>query len=518
MSFCLDLEHWDKASEIGLIVDFTGTGKTYSCINELPQMLDVVPSNVLILFPRVSIKEQCLRNYSDKCEEYPGEDESKVKLATCHLFGNKYKNGEKIPQPQIVIVDEWHTLFAENNFAEQLIYFEKLFQEWVRNPLVAVIAITATPLLPLKFVNECPFEGLDYIYKNIINMPCRIIHQGTEAVHQVSTVQIEQFKSLETILQACPADSRRKQIIFTSCNLEKLVQMANQDENAGWLCSKSTSRKMGGVSFAELMDKQLYDSVIAGKLPSDINRLYVTSGYREGININDELVQEIIIDGSTDIDIIQSLGRVRHSIKRLIIVIDSRKYLILENKVTKALKLLRSNDSGTIENYYKKQEVDNLPLLVYLANGQYQLNYLAFCYWIYCDYSLKCAKQKENVSLTWFDKQLPSRNEYFENILSPFTDKIQFNKIVPKYENIVQENKKKIEQFDWSSWCDKELYAATAKEFAENLNLKNKDYSTMAISGIYNKYPQLFESKKRRRIDGRREYVYKICPKFLTDL
>lgn len=128
-----NLGEWNSEHEIGLITAPVAYGKTYTCIHELPQLLNVEPQETLMLFPRAEIKRQCLREYEEYCVEYNSEEsafESKVRLATCHLIGSVYRRTGYMPTPKLVIVDEWHTIFAENNFAGDLLYFQQVFQEW----------------------------------------------------------------------------------------------------------------------------------------------------------------------------------------------------------------------------------------------------------------------------------------------------------------------------------------------------------------------------------------------------
>lgn len=81
-----------------------------------------------------------------------------------------------------------------------------------------------------------------------------------------------------------------------------------------------------------------------------------------------------------------------------------------------------------------------------------------------------------------------------------------YNYIRPN--NIDSENLERLNSFKWSDYSGLELFGESAKEFSKSLGLKNKDYSTMAISGIYKHYPQYFKSKSRLRRNGKRETVY----------
>lgn len=514
----LNLEAWDRKKEIGLIAAPCGAGKTYASVMTIPALLNVEPQDTLLLSPRTVIKQQTLDQYSDYCEER-GSGGGKVQIATCHALGKAYRHDGKVRKPRLVIVDEWHTLYCENNFASDLLYFQMLLQTWVDDPTVAVMALTATRTLPLEFVNKAPFEGLDYIYENKFpRLPIRCICNDLEPKYKAKQTYIEQGKSLETVLRSCPSRASRKQLVFVKGKIERLIKLASDDERATWLCSKSSTSKVEGVSASELMNQEHYESILAGRMPSGIDRIYLSSAYREGLNVTDENVREVIIEGTNDIEIVQSLGRVRHSIDRLIVVVDKRRSYGLDGKVKKALELLKDGTTQAFELYYQLQQAqeqdgfegERVPVLVYKANNRFRFNYYALCYWLYSQWSVFCAEQSAQESREWFGSKLPKRNEYFKSIIGKYSDsRILFNQFSYIRPNTIeQENAERIESFDWDSWSGKELFGQAAKDFSSELGLKNKDGSSMALSGIFKKINDRFEGKSRLTRQGKRQVVY----------
>lgn len=519
----IKIDEWDRTNEIGLITAPVAYGKTYFCIHELPKMLGVEPKETLMLFPRKEIRNQSLREYKKSCVEYQSEEsafENKVRLATCHLIGNSYRRTGYMPIPTLVIVDEWHTCFAENNFAFDLLYFQQVFQKWVDNPKVIVVCLTGTPTLPMEFVNQCPFAGLEHMYGKMPRMPIRNLTRELEPKFKASKIIVQQNQSIESVLRAIPATKDNKQIVFVKGSIERLVDLANTDEKATWLCSASSNAKIGDDWARDLMNANHYEQFTAGNMPEGINRIYLSSAYREGLNVYDESIKDVIIDGVTDIDVVQSFGRVRHSTERLIVVVDKRRYQAIESKVLSARQLLENESLTAFEDYYleqleqQKEEYEGVkkPVLVFRdkTNNRLMFNYWALYYWLYERFSAICAGQSRNQSVFWFDKELPSLTGYFEAILGAYSDApIVYNPyryIRPA--TIEQENKERLAMFDWVKWGGKELFGEMTEQFKQEIQLKNKDYSLMAVSGIYKCFPMLFAKKQCRRIDGKRINTY----------
>lgn len=521
----IKIEDWNRANEIGLITAPVAYGKTFFCIHELPQMLGVEPRETLMLFPRTVIRNQSLHDYKDACVEYQSEEsgfENKVRLATCHLVGNAYRRTGYMPTPKLVIVDEWHTGFAENNFAFDLLYFQQVFQEWANNPQVTVVCLTGTPTLPMEYVNQCPYAGLEYMYGKMPKLSIRNLTGNLEPKYKAKQIIVQQGLSIEAVLRNVPASEENKQIIFVKGSIKRLIDLASADKRATWLCSTSSSSKVDGVPAVELMNMEHHREFTAGQMPTGIDRIYLSSAYREGLNIHDVSVKDVIIDGVTDIDLVQSFGRVRHDTNRLIVVVDKRRYQSIETRVKSARELLESDSPTAFEEYYLDQleqqkegyEGTIKPVLIFKdkTNNRLMFNYWALYYWLYERTSALCAGQSSNQSVFWFNEKLPSLKGYFQAILGAYSDApILYNPyryIRPA--TIEQENKERIANLDWEKWSGAELFGDVAEQFRKEISLKNKNYSLMAVSGIYKNFPMLFACKKRKKIDGKRIWAYEL--------
>ena len=107
-------------------------------------------------------------------------------------------------------------------------------------------------------------------------------------------------------------------------------------------------------------------------------------------------------------------------------------------------------------------------------------------------------------------KEYPKK--FFEELCQQYTriGKRDSNGQYIRPQTIDLKNKERIALFDWEAWGGRELFGEVAEEFKQAIKLKNKDYSLMAVSGIYKHFPQLFECKKRKKIDGKRVWVYEL--------
>lgn len=357
-----------------------------------------------------------------------------------------------------MIIDEFHSLFSENVFAQDLIYFYQQLLEWVDDPAICVVVLTATTTLPLRFVSDCPFKGFEWIYESFQGFRIRTICRELNPQYKIGRVQIESGNSLETVLRKCPASAENKQLVFARGKIEHLANMASTDTSSSWLCSKTSKSEIDGVRAYELMSQDHYRSVLGGYMPEGINRIYLSSAYREGLNIHDENVREVIIEGATDIEIVQALGRVRHGIERLVIVLDARKYPSSDVKVSKALKLLRS---GKLDDYYEQQleqesddyEGDKIPILVYedIRTQSLAFNFLALAFWLYEYCSVSCALQRKQTEIYLSNRKLPQKQPYFDSMLRKYVEgRISYDLIGFGKPNLERENMEKVKLFDWS--------------------------------------------------------------------
>lgn len=512
MSIEFDFSGWDKANEVGLITSYCGHGKTYSAVNELPSLLDA-QGETLLLVPRVVIKEQTVNDYDSATDGELSAFGDKVSVATYHRLGYQYQQGEKIPRPKLVICDEWHTLFYETSFAEQLIYFHKVFEEWNEDPEVTLIVMTATDTLPIGYVANCPDEQLKRAYGNPLGgVRFKVISKDKPPRFKVGTIQIEQGKSLETILRSCPATPQRKQLVFAAGKVEAVESLAKQEEYSSWLCSPSN--KVAG----RMNEAHRKEVVETKKLPEGVNRLYLTSAYREGLNIEDESIQEVIIDATDEVSIIQSLGRVRHDIDRLIVVVDRRRKGYAEGRWKRGEALLATDNEDAFRDYYLniQAEDEKAPKLVYYdrANDRYLFNYYALYCWVFSICSFACAAQDmNNESTELFGGAIKhTLRSYFEDMLGKFTDApLVFNRLsYVRPDTVEEENLEKLRNFNWEPWRGVEVYGDRTKDFTNSIGLRNRDSSVMALSGIYKKWPDIFAWKKKLRREGKQIHVYKI--------
>ena len=194
------------------------------------------------------------------------------------------------------------------------------------------------------------------------------------------------------------------------------------------------------------MNQEHYQALLSGHFPKGVNRMFLTSAFREGININDAAAQEIIIEGCTDIEVIQAFGRVRHDTRRLIVVIDKRKFGGFDRNIEAAERLF---ESGDLQEYYEWQleqekedyEGEKIPLLVYWDTSKKELRFNSFAvsYWIY---------ERDSYQRATCNPKTP----YFGQMLGNYSKSEilfdSFNYVRPATNQI--ENEKRLDVFDWS--------------------------------------------------------------------
>ena len=86
-----NLDEWNRRSEIGLMNSPVGSGKTYSSIYVLPDLLGVDRNKTLLLSPRDSIRRQTLEQYPDKTEDLTYHSafgsNNKIQISTIQAIG-----------------------------------------------------------------------------------------------------------------------------------------------------------------------------------------------------------------------------------------------------------------------------------------------------------------------------------------------------------------------------------------------------------------------------------------------
>ena len=322
----------------------TGTGKTSSVMrqvqNELEQKFGKSQS-LLVVESRTATVDQINTQYSDEIEKINGVD-------VCQRLAFMHKINNNTIQYDWIVIDECHGLFSEASFAEDA----ECIASWIKNGRknTHIIFVTA---------NDEYFEELSHKYfPNNYNF----IYLFPDFTHYVSHTYVKEIQFIKTnrvdnvITSVINKQKGKKGIIFLKKASEIknwFFRMLQEDINVGMIVSQANetvaslteyqaqqardaainiSDGQAGLTMADLCN--LYDAVRRrqGKqgirealnneeLPDDIDILLATDTIQEGVSIKSP-IQYIVIEGYTEVEIRQKLGRFRGNLDLLYIIFN----------------------------------------------------------------------------------------------------------------------------------------------------------------------------------------------------
>lgn len=322
----------------------TGVGKTSSIMREVQPILSEKfskPQSILVVESRSATVAQLNENYTDKIETIGGIDVCQ-RLGFMHLIERNKINYDWI------VIDECHGLFSEASFADDAEYIAS----WIRTSRnnSHIIFVTA---------NDEYFEELSHkFFPGNFNF----IYLFPDFTHYVSHTYVKEIQFIKTnrvndVLNTLLNKlQRQKGIIFLkrasdvkdwffrmlSCGIRVGMIVSQANETSATLTNYQAkqaqdaainiSAGQAGLTMADLCE--LYDAVRKqqGKegireainkerLPDDIDILLATDTIQEGISIK-SLVQYIVIEGYTEVEVRQKLGRFRGNLDLLYIVFN----------------------------------------------------------------------------------------------------------------------------------------------------------------------------------------------------
>jgi hypothetical protein len=315
-----------KTDKIGLITNSCGYGKTHwvehelvdeindiaFIWNDLSQFTHYEKKDILFISTRRSIVDQQLKNGE---VENANEDDfsasglnplwdergNKVRIISTAKLGSLYKEGKIERMFPIVVIDELHSLFLDTMFSEESYYaIECLLNDFWKDTIK--IGLTATPNLLFNYIDK--EQKLFYALDDCVLPPK---YNAEEVLYYNHTYLA---KTLKTLTPA--ADNK---VLVYCPSAKSAIGFAEKEPHAAYLISNYNKN-------TEAVEKQqpLYKYIIENaKLPEEVNILFMTSAYREGVEIKDSAVKTVVIDASDDITISQFIGRIRSDIKKVII-------------------------------------------------------------------------------------------------------------------------------------------------------------------------------------------------------
>ena len=360
----------------------TGVGKTSSVMSKVRDELEKKfgsSQSLLVVESRTATVDQLRINYVNEIETFNGID-------VCQRMGFMHQIKQNNLHYDWIVLDECHGLFSEAIFAEDA----EFIANWIRanHKQTHIIFVTA---------NDEYFEELSrkYFPDNF-----NFIYLFPDFTHYVSHTYVKEIQFIKTnkvdnVIQTLLMKLRgQKGIIFlkrasdvkdwffrmlaAQLRVGMIVSQANQTEASLTIAQEkqahdaaiNISAGQTGFTMADLC--QLYDAVRAqqGKegirdainkehLPEDIDILLATDTIQEGISIKTP-INYIIIEGYTEVEVRQKLGRFRGNLDLLYLIFNptaARNRLVEKLQIFNELETLYNSGNQTaLAEFYGRQE------------------------------------------------------------------------------------------------------------------------------------------------------------------
>ncbi len=416
----------------------TGLGKTkQTMINikeALAQKLERQP-RIIVVESRTNTVDQISNEYIKQIETIGG-----ITVKQRIAFMNLIKN-EKIEDYDWIIIDECHGLFSEASFAEDA----EFIANWIkttRKPQHHIIFITAND----EYFDAIARRYFPEEYNFIYLFANKTKYYSPTYVKKIYTIITNLMKS--RIMSLLSRFKGKKGIIFfprASQVLEWYKILSSYGFNPGIIVSQGNqttanlttlqenyfkdflidkSNGEAGLTMADICEfldierqnrglPQIRKSIIEEcVIPSDIDMLITTDTLQEGVSILSQ-VDYIVIEGYTEVEVRQKLGRYRGDLDELYLLFNPSRVTreINENKAIFDLlfSLVEKNDQLQLAEFYGRQEAAkyvNKYVIKYEENGvfYYRINQAMY------QNFLETSKKYE---------QLPS-SQYIQNLLAPY--------------------------------------------------------------------------------------------------
>lgn len=434
--FVKDVRHdWPcrKTDKIGLITESCGYGKTHWVEHELVNELNEASffwndleinsrhyrkQDILFISTRRSIKDQQVRygEVEDAVEEdFTAEGanpiyddrEDKVRIITTAKLGALYLQGKIEKMFPIVVIDELHSLFLDTMFSEESYAAIECINHFWKDTIK--IGLTATPELLVKYIDQD--EEMFYALDDNDLLPK---YNSEQFIYC-------NYTYLKSSLKLVKPREDYKVIVYCA-SAKNAIALSEKYENAAYLISKYNRD-------AAAVEKQqpLYDYIIKNaKLPEGTNLLFMTSAYREGVELKDEAVKAIIIDASDEITISQFIGRIRANLDK-VIVNTNQNQLDRINKVIEDYERIKNFSETEMAELYgiqkeKAEKQENITLQIQKIDGRYELNkylvpvqkYLLDCY-------IQANNRGNSKIIKIGDRDLSSSKDWFNKYLGDYS-------------------------------------------------------------------------------------------------
>lgn len=376
----------------------TGVGKTSSVMSnvqiELEKKLQC-PQSMLVVESRTATVDQITINYSEKIERINGID-------VCQRLAFMHKLNKNEIHYDWIVIDECHGLFSEASFAEDAEFIANWIKNYRKN--THIIFVTANDeyfeelsrkyfpgnfnfiyLFPdfTHYVSHTYVKEIQFIKTNRVNdvintLMNKLRHQkGIIFLKRASDVKDWFFRLLELGLPAGMIVSQANETEATLTTYqERQAQNAAINISGGRtgftiadLCEvyDATRRQQGKEGIREAINKE--------RLPKDIDILLATDTIQEGISIKSQ-INYIIIEGFTEVEVRQKLGRFRGNLDLLYIIfnpVSARNQTLDKIQIfTTLLELYNNGNQTALAEFYGRQKASKSTISFLIKTTDYK--------------------------------------------------------------------------------------------------------------------------------------------------
>lgn len=364
----------------------TGTGKTSSVMRKVQEELEIKigkSQSLLVVESRTATVDQLNQNYRDCIEKMNGVD-------VCQRLAFMHKINRDEIRYDWVVIDECHGLFSEASFAEDA----EVIADWIKNKRgkTHIIFVTA---------NDEYFEELSLKY---FPGDFNFIYLFPDFTHYVSNTYVKEIQFIKTnrvdevVSMILTKKKGQKGIIFlkkasgvkdwffrmlnAGINVGMVVSQANETDAALTTYQQQLAKKaaidlsdgQAGLTIADLIElfdtvrrqqnkEGIRDAITEERMPDDIDILLATDTIQEGISIKSH-IDFIAIEGYTDVEVRQKMGRYRGNLELLYIIFNpssARVQTLDKLKVFERLQeLYRQGNQTALAEFYGQQTASKL--------------------------------------------------------------------------------------------------------------------------------------------------------------
>lgn len=468
-----------------------GIGKTKETITTTKEALTKKHGKspkMLFVESRTATVEQISIQYNEYIETFGGI-EVKQRIA----FMNMIKNGE-VDNYDWVVIDECHGLFSEASFAEDASYIAN----WIRcgRTKQHIIFITAndeyfTDIFKNYFPAEYSYSQLfkdplkynSSIYVKTVN--CIITKNTIQRIHMLLP-RLKNKKGIMFFSRASAVKNWFFELVQQHFNCFPMVSTGNQTAAQLSIIQEQILRDMdidesggeSGITMADFEHSVEASRILHGqepvratlmkeaRLPDDIDVLLSTDTLQEGISIVSP-INYILIEGYTEVEVRQKLGRYRGVLDELYLVINPtavvRKINQEKERFELLLKLEEENDQIGLAQWYtfftmkkwKKRYV------IQDEDGHFQVNKEAY------QHFLRTSSKLKSYSPTAQLKDI-NTEAYARDLLKMYVKNPQTDIIMLEEKDLHNFNLKSKIQIIVDKWAGIPLKGLAQEEFIED--------------------------------------------------